>query len=215
MKYKILNLYCGIGGNRKLWGDEYDITAVEYNPEIAAIYQDLFPNDTVIVGDAHEYLLRNFKDFDFIWASPPCPTHSRARFWGHQNNPIYPDFSLYEEITFLRKWYKGKWIIENVIPYYEPIIKPDIILHRHLVWCNFSIKHKDFEKLETCQKKKEKDFLEQKFGFDLSKFTGIDKRKVLRNCVVPEMGAYILNSAFDKKEFITPSVSSALLFDFA
>ena len=24
-KIKILNLYCGIGGNRELWGDEYEI----------------------------------------------------------------------------------------------------------------------------------------------------------------------------------------------
>ena len=36
---KILNLYAGIGGNRKLWGKEHDITAVELRPEIAAIYQ--------------------------------------------------------------------------------------------------------------------------------------------------------------------------------
>lgn len=32
---KILNLYCGIGGNRKLWGDEHEITAVEFEPKIA------------------------------------------------------------------------------------------------------------------------------------------------------------------------------------
>ena len=45
---KILNLYAGIGGNRKLWGNEHDITAVEYDVEIAAVYQDLFPNDETI-----------------------------------------------------------------------------------------------------------------------------------------------------------------------
>lgn len=73
---KILNAYAGIGGNRKLWGDSHDITAVEYDPKIAAIYQDLFPNDTVIVGDAHQYLLEHYQEFDFIWCSPPCPTHS-------------------------------------------------------------------------------------------------------------------------------------------
>lgn len=32
---KILNLYCGIGGNRKLWGDEHEITAVEWDSNIA------------------------------------------------------------------------------------------------------------------------------------------------------------------------------------
>lgn len=73
---KILNLYAGIGGNRKLWGDEHDITAVEFDERIAAIYQDLYPNDTVIVGDAHQYLLDHYSEFDFIGASPPCPTHS-------------------------------------------------------------------------------------------------------------------------------------------
>ena len=49
---KILNLYAGIGGNRKLWGG-VDVTAVEINPDIAAIYQDLFPDDTIIIDDAH------------------------------------------------------------------------------------------------------------------------------------------------------------------
>lgn len=68
---KILNLYAGIGGNRKLWGDEHEITAVEYDPKIAEIYQKFFPNDKVIVTDAHQYLLEHFQEFDFIWSSPP------------------------------------------------------------------------------------------------------------------------------------------------
>jgi DNA (cytosine-5)-methyltransferase 1 len=72
---KILNLYSGIGGNRKLWGNEHEITSVEYNESIANIYKDLYPNDKVIVADAHEYLQEHFKEFDFIWTSPPCPTH--------------------------------------------------------------------------------------------------------------------------------------------
>ena len=38
---KILNLYAGIGGNLKLWGSEHEITAVEYDPNIAKIYEDL------------------------------------------------------------------------------------------------------------------------------------------------------------------------------
>ena len=29
---KILNLYAGIGGNRKLWGDEHEVVAVENVP---------------------------------------------------------------------------------------------------------------------------------------------------------------------------------------
>jgi len=50
---RVLNLYAGIGGNRKYW-ENVEVTAVEYNEEIAMIYKDHFPNDNVIVGDAHE-----------------------------------------------------------------------------------------------------------------------------------------------------------------
>ena len=103
---KILNLYAGIGGNRKLWtpnGDEHDITAVEFNKDIAAIYQDFYPNDTVVVGDAHEYLIDNFMHFDFIWASPPCQTHSRLNeFKAHRLGDIkYPAMELYQEIILI------------------------------------------------------------------------------------------------------------------
>lgn len=192
-KKKILNCYAGIGGNRKLWGDEYEITAVEYDENIAKIYQDNFPNDKVVIGDAHQYLLDHFKDFDIIWCSPPCPTHSRLRTMNKVI--VYPDMNLYAEIILLQKWFKGLWIIENVIPYYEPLIKPNLILHRHAIWCNFRIEQKEFEKLETCKKLGEREFLQEKLGFDVSNYTGIDKRKVLRNCVVPEMGLHILNCA--------------------
>ena len=120
---KILNLYSGIGGNRKLRGDDHDITSVEYNPEIARIYQDLFPNDKVIIADAHQYLIDHVLDgWDFIWASPPCPSHSRINTDGN-HPPRYPEMILYEEILMLsNNWYKGKWCIENVIPYYKPCL---------------------------------------------------------------------------------------------
>ena len=125
---KILNLYSGIGGNRKLWGDKHDITAVELDPEIADIYSNFFPNDNVIVDDAHDYLVNNYQDFDFIWSSPPCPTHSRFQNL-KMNSPEtvkkYPDMKLYEEVIYLKHFFKkGKWVIENVISYYDPLIKP-------------------------------------------------------------------------------------------
>ena len=100
---KVLNLYAGIGGNRKLWKD-VDVTAVELNPEIAKIYQDFFPQDKVIVADAHQYLLEHFEEYDFIWSSPPCPSHSRVRkATRHQNPPIYPDMKLLNVIGGLEK----------------------------------------------------------------------------------------------------------------
>jgi len=44
-RLKVLNLYAGIGGNRKLWRD-VDVIAVEINPEIAKIYQDFMNKKT-------------------------------------------------------------------------------------------------------------------------------------------------------------------------
>src|SRR3954462_15216166 len=116
---KILNLYSGIGGNRKLW-QNVEVTAVEFNEEIAAIYKDFFPNDNLIIGDAHEYLLKHYKEFDFIWSSFPCTTHTRMNV----NFSIvrYPDLGLYQEIIFLRSFFNGLYCVENVIPYYEPLI---------------------------------------------------------------------------------------------
>jgi len=195
---KILNLYAGIGGNRKLWGDNHDITAIELDPRIAEIYQDNFPNDKVIVADAHKYLLDNFKDYDFIWSSPPCPSHSKLRTM--QKEIIYPEMTLYQEILLLKFWFKGKYCIENVEPYYGVFIPPTATLHRHFFWCNFFVDTIRIEKLETCKKLKEREFLEEKLGFDLSNYTGIDKRKALRNCVVPEVGLSILNDAMQEQQ---------------
>ena len=124
---KILNLYACLGGNRYKWDEvtDVEVTAVELDPEAAKLYQERFRNDKVIVADAHQYLLDHYKEFDFIWSSPPCPSHSKARYWGFGRNgkqPVYPEMSLYQEIIFLKHHYNGKWIVENVNPYYEPLI---------------------------------------------------------------------------------------------
>ena len=118
---KVLNLYACLGGNRLLW-DNCEVTAVELDKELARLYQERFPNDKVIVADAHQYLLDHYQEFDFIWSSPPCPSHSRARFWNTKAKRIYPDLKLYEEILFLDTHFSGKYVVENVIPYYKPLI---------------------------------------------------------------------------------------------
>jgi len=185
-----------IGGNRKLWGDEHEVTSVENNFKIASIYKEFFPNDKIIVGDAHQYLLEHFKEFDFIWSSPPCPTHSRMRM--NHKEKLYPDMRLYQEILFLKHNFKGKWVVENVIPYYEPLdfgIKPKT-LHRHLFWCNFKLNNIELESLGTCKVAKEREVLQSKLGFNLDKYQGVDKRLLLRNCVVPELGLHIFKCAF-------------------
>lgn len=195
---KILNLYAGIGGNRKLWGNYHDITAVEFDPKVAAVYADLFPSDKVIVGDAHEYLLEHFQEYDFIWSSPPCPSHSQMRrnmsVGVRGSKPLYPDMKLYEEILLLKHYYEGLWIVENVRPYYEYLIQPSFTLGRHPYWANFEVEHKEYEadgiKLPGAAEK-----IAERFGYDLSNYNLPDKRKALRNAVNPEMGRWILRHA--------------------
>ena len=195
---KILNLYAGIGGNRKYWGDEDEVTAVEIDERIAKIYKDNFPNDNVIIGDAHQYLLEHFREYDFIWTSPPCPTHSKVRKQlaikrkkdgtiYEQNKPVYPDMKLYQEIIFLDNYFDGYYCVENVTPYYEPLIQPQK-LGRHCFWSNCKLQKEKFEKkgnFDTIEG------LQIRTGFSLDQYKGIDKRRLLRNCVEPEIGEYI------------------------
>jgi len=181
---KILNLYCGIGGNRKLWGDEHKITAVEYNEKIANKYRELYPNDNVIVTDAHEYLLDYYKEYDFIWSSPPCQSHSRTNYFTQyiRNRPVYPSMSLYQEIIFLQNFYKGKFCVENVVSYYEPLIKP-LKIGRHYLWSNFNITN-------IIQPKDDIGSMEPKYGNKANK-----KPLEERNAVNSELGLHILSSA--------------------
>ena len=193
---KVLNLYACLGGNRLLW-DNCEVTAVELDEELARLYQERFPNDTVIVADAHQYLLDHYQEFDFIWSSPPCPSHSRARYWGFGANgkkPIYPNMSLYQEIIFLEHHFKGKYVVENVIPYYEPLI-PAKKRERHLYWTNFNLPNKitkrHFEGL--CQLGKE---LQKLHKIDLSSYKGKQRKiKIARNMVDYEAGKAIFDTA--------------------
>lgn len=198
---KVLNLYAGLGGNRKLW-QNVQVTAVEIDKEIADIYKDLYPNDVVIIGDAHKYLEEHYKEFDFIWASPPCQSHSSmrqniaVRFRG--TSAIYPDMKLYQEIIFLTYNFAGKFVVENVKPYYKPLIPPTQELQRHLFWTNFKINFKEFEKdnLRAAQIS----HLQNLYGFNLSKYKLKNKRQCLRNCVKPEIGLYVYEESLKVKE---------------
>jgi DNA (cytosine-5)-methyltransferase 1 len=201
---KILNLYSGIGGNRRFWGDEHEVTAVEYDPEIAAVYADLYPKDTVVVGDAHQYLLEHHDEFDFIWSSPPCQSHSSFRFnigvRFRGTEPKYPDMSLYEEIIFLKYHSNALWVVENVVPYYPAMADPQKI-NRHLYWANFEIGElpKIVENLRDIQIPG----LQKLHGVDLSKYKLPNKRQILRNCVHGETGLAILESAIASKKPLT------------
>lgn len=190
---KILNLYCGKGGNRELWGNEHEVTAVELNIKVAEEYRKRFPNDTVIIGDAHEFLLLNYKYYDFIWSSPPCPTHSRTNYFTQsiRKKPTYPDMKLWQEIIYLNQFYKGLWCIENVIPFYEPFLPNHIKIGRHLIWSNFKISIIDLPKDEI--------------GTMMKEYVGTgkhahDKKLIDRNAVNPILGLHILNSALGINE---------------
>lgn len=200
---KVLNCYASLGGNRYKWdevSDKIEVTAIELDPELARLYQERFPNDTVIVADAHQYLLENYREFDFIWSSPPCPTHSRARFWGfgaNGKNPVYPDMKLYQEIIFLQNHFKGKYVVENVTPYYEPLIaaqKRD----RHLYWTNFKLPNnlnaRHFDGL--CQTNNEVNRLSEFHDYDFRKYKGEQLlNKIARNLVDYEAGRTIFATA--------------------
>ena len=197
---KILNLYACLGGNRYKWGDNHDITAVEWDEELARLYQERFPKDKVIVADAHQYLLDNYKEFDFIWSSPPCPSHSRINISQYTRDnwkPRYPDMALYQEVIFLDNYYKGQYVIENVIPFYEPLI-PAKKRGRHLYWCNFRLpnilskrKNPDLSRTKNLI-----DAMSEFHDYDFKKYKGKQRmNKIARNLVDYKAGKTILDTA--------------------
>ena len=201
--YKILNLYACLGGNRYKWDEVTDIqvTAVELDEDLAVLYKERFPNDIVIVADAHQYLLDHYKEFDFIWSSPPCPSHSSIRWKAkYKLDAIYPDMTLYEEIILLDKWFNGKYVVENVIPYYEPLM-PAKKRGRHLYWTNFNLpnnigERKDANGLMDGAKDEVRKWCEF-HDYDFYKYKGEQRRdKIARNLVDYEAGKTILETVF-------------------
>lgn len=201
MSYKVLNLYACLGGNRLLW-DNCEVTAVELDPELARLYQERFPNDTVIIADAHQYLLEHYKEFDFIWSSPPCPSHSRARYWfskGGKCQVEYPDLTLYQEIIFLQHFSlkNQKWVIENVIPYYNPLI-PAQKRDRHLYWTNFTLPNTLSNRTNSGElnTKSVLNELCEFHDYDFRKYKGEQRvLKIARNLVDYEAGKTIFDVA--------------------
>jgi hypothetical protein len=133
----------------------------------------------------------NFKKFDFIWASPPCPTHSRTNYFTQaiKKVPTYPDMKLWQEIIYLNQFYKGLWCIENVIPFYEPFLPQYTKIGRHFIWSNFKIPVIDMPKNEI--------------GTMMKQYEGTgkhahDKSLADRNSVNSDLGLHVLQSAQGK-----------------
>ncbi|MFB6294208.1 MAG: DNA cytosine methyltransferase [Candidatus Nanohaloarchaea archaeon] len=206
---KILNGYAGIGGNRKNWdGQEHDIVAVEINCDIADVYRDHFPEDTVVETDAHEYIRKHHEEFDFIWASPPCQTHSQMHLLSAKDDapqnadrqPEYPDMRLYQEIIFLRNFFDGRWVVENVQPYYDPLIKPQRC-GRHRIWANFPVpdmevpRNFEFSSGDNADREALEEWLGIKLEENIYVRDSHDPGQVLRNAVHPKIGEAILKAA--------------------
>lgn len=205
---KVLNLFSGIGGNRKLWKN-VKVTAVEIDPIVAKQYKINFPEDQVIIGDAYKYLVEHFKEFDFIWASPPCPTHSRLRnLWkgdGKLDNKTsgssfkLPDMGLYSIIIFLENFYEKDWVVENVIGYYEPLIKP-YISDNHYFWSNkiipnFKKTSRNILNQDLHTKAKERNMPIPDVQASIRK-----RRLMLNDCVFPEIGLKIFEAVTFKSQ---------------
>jgi len=198
---KILNLYACLGGNRYKWNEvkeDIEVTAVEWDEELARLYQERFPNDEVIVADAHQYLLDHYKEFDFIWSSPPCPTHSRLVTSNKNKIKMkYPDMKLYQEVIFLDNFFKGRYVVENVIPFYTPLI-PSKKRGRHLYWTNFNLPNNINERppIGIGQGINEVKRLCEFHDYDFYKYKGKQPtNKIARNLVDYQAGKTIFETA--------------------
>lgn len=197
---KVLNLFAGLGGNRKLWND-VEVTAVELDEKIAAVYQESNPGDCVVIADANQYLLEHYQEFDFIFSSPPCQSNSKMIRGGRNRKPRFADLSLYQHVLFLQYNFKGKWCVENVVPYYEPLIKPTAKIGRHLLWSNYEIGEmedvpafKGFIGRQNLNNKKElMDWLGIHYEQNIYYENNHCPTQILRNCLHPKVGEHILN----------------------
>jgi|TARA_B110000305_G_scaffold19991_1_gene18433 DNA (cytosine-5)-methyltransferase 1 len=195
----VLNLYAGLGGNRKLW-ENVSVVAIESDPKIAAVYEKLHPTDDMFVEDAHALLLDVYDQFDFIWSSPPCQSHSAMTRANSRTAPKYAEMDLYQQIIFLQTYYKGYWVVENVKPYYKPLIPPTCVVGRHYFWSNFPLVAEDVKRpanfinvQNLVGKKMLQDWLDIHFDEKLYYGTNHDPCQVLRNCVHPLLGKQIFD----------------------
>jgi DNA (cytosine-5)-methyltransferase 1 len=208
----VLNLYSGLLGNRRGWGDLNHVTNVELMPDLIEIGERDFPTDGFKEEDAHQYLLRHSDLFDFIWSSPPCQSHTQLMKFTRHKVRKYPDMALYQEILFLQHFFKGKWVVENVVPYYEPLIKPTAKIGRHLFWSNFPIspmmnepkQPKNFTKLATVEGKKVMmDWLGIHYDQNIYYGGNHCPVQVLRNAVHPLIGKHVFDCAFNQVKEIS------------
>jgi DNA (cytosine-5)-methyltransferase 1 len=114
---------------------------------------------------------------------------------GGSYDAVMPDMRLWAEIIFLQNFTKNtdiKFVVENVKPYYEPFVKPTTKLGRHLFWANFEIPQTEIKDGLTHNERGSS----EKGYFDLRPYK-MEHRKdqIIRNCVDPNIGEYVLRCA--------------------
>ena len=106
---------------------------------------------------------------------------------------------LYAEIIFLQNYaaIESRWVIENVMPYYKPLVNPTVKIQRHLFWSNFYIRPIRGDSKDIVIN--EVEINKSVYGFNISAYK-LKHRKdqILRNLVNPKIGLYIYNCS--KKE---------------
>jgi len=153
MVIKILDLFCGLGGVAKGFQSylrqrniKFEYYAIDVDGRILLAHKILNPDSIVIRRDAYSFTDDELKQYDFIWASPPCETHSNLNLYNRKNLETFkkPDMRLWKLIS--RFYSLGKpFVVENVKPYYGALIKPTARVGRHFLWSNLHIKDIDFD----------------------------------------------------------------------
>lgn len=111
---------------------------------------------------------------------------------------------LYQEIILLATWFRGKYCVENVVGYYDPLIPPTQF-GSHYFWTNFYFPTNGLKTLyRGVESIPLKDLAKMK-GFNLQDLEGIDKKLALRDVTEPELAKHIFD--FVLKPYVpTPSM---------
>lgn len=151
MKYKMLDLFAGLGGASQAMVDHksWEVIRVDNNP-------DLLPHLSFVCKDVKTVLdeingLSSIPHVDLVWASPPCIEFSDGyagpKYTHMRENPgkeYSPDMSLIETTLEIIDALKPRyWIIENVrgaMKFFEPLLGPPrIIIGPYYLWGNFPL----------------------------------------------------------------------------